>query len=842
MKKIFFSLLFFLTTSFLFGQTAGIQGKVISSDDSPIQNVSVSVLGTNYSATTNEDGEFLIENVATGEYQLLLVALGFNNVFVDNVKVKESEVTDIGIVKMSLINSQVDDQGVVEINADDLNNEQGDGNISTLLHGSRDVFLNAAAYSFGPMRFRIRGYENQHFQVMINGLDMANLETGKTYWSSWGGLNNISKYRTTTSGLDVADASFGFVGGTTDIQMLPSAHRKGLNLTYSATNRSYRNRAMVTYATGMMPNNWAITVSGSHRWSQEGYTEGTFYDSWAYYFAVEKKLKAHNIVFNVFGSPTRRGKSGASTQEVYDLLDNVYYNPYWGYQNGVKRNSRVAIGHQPVAILSDYWKINTTTKLNTTVAVRAGRNGSTALTWYNAPDPRPDYYRYLPSYITNPEAAQIVADSFANPNYSQINWADLYEANRNSFDVVENADGIEGNTVSGLRAQYMVEERRYDQIFAAFSSNLTKDVNDHLKVVGGIQYRYFVGKNFKLVKDLLGADYWLDIDKFAERDLAHPDSAQSDLNNPNNIVKEGDVFGYSYNSNIRDAKLWGQAVIDISKFNISISAYTSYTTMWREGFMQNGKFPDDSYGNSEKLKFLDYGVKSSVLFKINGRNFIQAHAAYMTQAPTFRNVFVSPRTRATTIENPVSEKIITADIGYSLRAPRIKASANFFYTEFKDRSKVMSFYHDGYRNFVNYAITGIDKTHQGMELAIDGKITSSFSLFAVASLGYYRWTSRPIVTVTVDNSSEILAQNRTFYADGFLVSGTPQTAGSFGFNYRTSNYWFFSANANYVEMLLNTLCQNLIFGIVLFSKNNCLQDILSTLLLENHSDFNINII
>ncbi|MEA3451983.1 MAG: carboxypeptidase-like regulatory domain-containing protein, partial [Bacteroidota bacterium] len=397
MKKIIFGLLFLLTTSFLFGQTGGIQGKVISSDNSPVQNVSVSVLGTNYSAITNEDGEFSVENVATGEYQLLLVAVGFDNVFIDNVKVKDSEITDIGTVTMNLIKSQVDDAGVVEINADDLNNEQGGGNISTLLHGSKDVFLNAAAYTFGPMRFRIRGYDNKYFQVMINGLDMANLETGRTYWSGWGGLNNISKYRTTTSGLDAADATFGNIGGTTDIQMVPSTFQTGLKLTYSMTNRSYRNRVMATYSTGMMPNNWAITVSGSHRWSEEGYVEGTFYDSWAYYLAVEKKLKAHNIVFNVFGSPTRRGKRGASIQESYDLLDNVYYNPYWGYQDGEKRNSRISIGHQPVAILSDYWKINTTTKLNTTIAVRAGRNGSTALTWYNAPDPRPDYYRYLPS-------------------------------------------------------------------------------------------------------------------------------------------------------------------------------------------------------------------------------------------------------------------------------------------------------------------------------------------------------------------------------------------------------------------------------------------------------------
>ena len=158
----------------------------------------------------------------------------------------------------------------------------------------------------------------------------------------------------------------------------------------------------------------------------------------------------------------------------------------------------------------------------------------------------------------------------------------------------------------------------------------------------------------------------------------------------------------NYESHINTAKTWAQTTIDLNKVNINIAAYASYTTMWRNGKMNNGLFPNElSYGNSEKLKFLDYGAKTGVIYKINGRNFVQGHAAYMTQAPTFRNTYISPRTRNTTIENPVSEKIMSADIGYTLKAPRIKATFNAFYTQFQDQSKIMSFYHDGYSyNFV----------------------------------------------------------------------------------------------------------------------------------------------
>ncbi len=807
MKKALLSLLLFLISYTFFGQnvasnsnqTTGIEGIVLSPEGNPVEEANVSIVGTNKITTTNKQGKFELKNLSPGKYQIGVFATGFENYFQDNIKVNQNEMTFLEIT-LSAIQSAENNEGAAFINADDLNSDLGGtNNVSSILHGSKDIFLNTAAYSLGPLRFRIRGYESRYTQITINGVDMSNMQTGGTYWSNWGGLNNITKYKTVTFGLNTADHTFSTVGGNTNLQMMPSVYRKGLKVTYSRTNRSYRNRAMLTYSTGLMPNNWAITISGSHRWSQEGYVEGTFYDAWAYYLGLEKHFDKHKLILNLFGAPKKRGKQGASTQEVYDMLDNVYYNPYWGYQNGEKRNSRISNSHRPMGVLTHIWDISSSSNLQTSVTARAGKYGSTALNWYNAPDPRPDYYRYLPSWMTNENAEQIVRDSFPNPNYSQLDWQEMYNANYNSYYEVENANGIEGNTVSGNRAQYIIEDRRYDQMYGAISTDLTNDISKNVKIVNGLQFRYFLGKNFKEIYDLMAADYWLDIDKYAERDLADPDSAQSDLNNPNRIVKEGDIFGYNYNSNIYTGKYWTQTTFDLAKFNINIAAFVSYTSMWRQGLMRNGKFPENSYGNSEKLNFLDYGGKTEIIFKINGRNFIHSHALYMTQAPTFKNTYVSPRTRHNTVNKPVSEKILSGDIGYTLKAPKIKASLNLYYTQFKDQADIMSFYHDGYRNFVNYAMTGIDKTHQGIEFVVDGTIWGGLSGYVVSSLGYYYWASRPTVTVTVDNSAEILDQDKTVYVKNFLVSGTPQTAGSVGLKYRTGSYWFFNLSANYVD-------------------------------------------
>ncbi len=798
-QKIIFSLLLFLLFSTGYAQESKITGSVFNADNQAVVGADVMLLGTNYYTQTDQNGNFVLDKIKPGNYQIFISSPGYED-YINEIVVKTGMSYDLGKIKLNVLNVE-EDQTIVTLSQDEIAQEEsGEENISGLLHGSRDVFLSAAAYNLGQLRFKIRGYDNRYTEIDINGVPMENLDNGRVYWSLWGGLNAVTRYKTSYLGLQKNDMTFGNLGGSTNIDMYPSKNREGYNVTYSLTNRSYRQRLMFTYSTGLMENNWALTFSGSRRWSNEGYQPGTFYDAWAYYVGAEKHIGKHQLVFNFFGAPIKRGKAGPTTQEVYDLMGDNFYNPYWGWQEGEKRNSRIANSHIPVFLFTDVFNLNKTTKITSTLMARAGRNGSTALNWYNAPDPRPDYYRYLPSYYQLPEVSEAIAEAFQNdPNYNQINWTRIYNVNYNSYDEIENADGIEGNTVTGRRAQYILEERRYDQRSIALSSVINKSIKDNIKVDGGVLVRYYKTKNFKVLDDLLGADYWVDIDKYAERDYVDLDSAQNDLQHPNHIIKEGDVFGYNYDANTVNSRIWTQGQISLRKFDIYGALALSYTGFWRYGYMQNGKFPENSLGKSKTNNFFNYAVKSGVTYKLTGRHYFVVRAAYMTQAPTFMNAYISPRTRDYTVDNLKSEKILSVDGGYFLRAPKIKASINAFYTQFNDQTKVRSFYHDGYRNYVNYVLTNLNTTHEGVEMAVDYKINSALSASAAASLGYYYYTSRPDVTITVDNSSEVLAQDKTVYIENYFVGGTPQTAATAGMRYRGKKYWFAGFNVNYVD-------------------------------------------
>ncbi len=714
------------------------------------------------------------------------------------------------MLSISLVGlSQVEDSLIINapvvptiiLGESDFETDNQSHDISGLLSASKDIFVNTAGYTFGQARFRTRGYDSRETQVLMNGLRLNDAETGRPYWGNWGGLNDVTRSKVNTYGLLFSDYSYGGIGGITNIQTRASEIIPGTSISYSLSNKSYAHRMMVSHSTGLMENGWAFSASASTRLAQEGYITGTSYEAYSYFFSAEKKLnKKHSIGLIAWGSPSTRGKSSAVVQEAYDLTGDNYYNPNWGYQNGEIRNSKIGTFHQPRAILSHYWDIDKTTKITTSVSYTFGRGGSTALNWYDAPDPRPDYYRNLPSYYEEDDYLYgYYTDMWQNnESFRQLDWDSFYDANRKNLYTVENVSGITGNDVTGNRAKYIVEERRYDVNRFDFSTLISKDLKEKGKLVAGANIMSNKTHNYKIVDDLLGADWWLDIDQFAERDFSDDDYIiQNNVDEPNRIVKEGDVFGYDYVMNINTADVFAQAEYEFSKIEVFGGLNLSYSEFWRTGNMRNGKFPIYSDGNSTKNTFWNYNVKGGLNYKITGRNFLQLNATYLTRAPYSRDSYVSPRTRDHVIDGLTSEKIYSSDLSYIYRSPKFQFKITGYYTDFKDGIKSTSFYHDELRTFVNYAMSGIDKVHYGGELGSELKLSTTISANLAVAYGRYLYNNRPTVTIAQDNSSEVLAENRTVYIKGYHVGSMPEFASSVGLKYNAPKYWFIGVNANY---------------------------------------------
>ncbi len=784
-------------------QEAAISGLIKDAESNQLIE-GVKVEASDKSSLSDSKGYFILKLDKGGNYEVTFSREGYRSLTMQ-AKVGAEGTTDIGPIFLVNLTTDIQDVPTITISDSDSENTLESQTIPGLLSSSRDVFVSAAAYTFGPARYRIRGYDSELQSVMINGFIMNEVESGRPYWSNWGGLNDVMRNTVITTDADPTGAMYEPLGGLTNVLTTASEYRPGVKLVYSNSNRSYRNRAMATYSTGLMDNNWAFTVSGSRRWSQEGYKEATFYDSNSFFVAAEKVFnEKHRLNFTALTSMYSRGVGGGAMQEVYDLVDDNYYNPYWGYQNGNKRNARVRSGNKPMFSLQHIWTPTPSTKVRSTVGYWFGKGGYTSLNWNNAKDPRPDYYRYLPSYYTNSEDQERIAEMWrTDPTVRQIDWDGLYRANRNNgYFEVPNANGVEGNTYKGIRSFYIVEDRRNDISQFQFNSNFEHDFNEsNWGLNGGLNVDIYTGDVFNVVDDLLGGEYWLDIDQFAERDFPdNVDIIQNDLNNPNRIVKEGDIYSHHYKSHVNTYNLWMMANYNADKYKVYFGGNYKYNEFWREGLMRKGLFPDNSFGNSEKQQFNTFGLRAGGEYRITGRHILKANASYGKQPPLFRNAYVSPRTRDNLIPNLKEETHISIDGGYYFNSPTLTMRVSGYYTRLNDQLKNMNFYHEELRSFVNYSQSNIDKQYMGLEFGAEYKITSTLSANLVASVGEYTYQSNPDVTVTQDNNRELLETGKV-YSQGFKISGTPQQAFAIGLKYNSPKYWWAGVTASYFDQI-----------------------------------------
>ena len=419
-----------------------------------------------------------------------------------------------------------------------------------------------------------------------------------------------------------------------------------------------------------------------------------------------------------------------------------------------------------------------------------------------AGDPRPDYYRWMPSNFRNdPATKALVTNLWQNDaNFRQINWDWLYNANFNNLFTVNQVNGT-GQNLTGLRSKYIVEERRTDRRQLIFNSNLTFRPNPRNTISGGLNVSLARTNQFKMVNDLLGGEFWLDIDQFAERDFDDPMVAQNDIQTPNRAVGVGDRFGYDFTGHINQFEGFAQSSWILPRWDFYLAGMLSHTRFWREGHMQNGRFPEKSLGKGQRHDFTNFGIKGGATWKITGRHYLTGNAIVKTRAPFFRDAYISSRIRDEVIDGLNSEFIFSGDLNYIVRTPTVKSRLSLYLSEFLGQTWSRNYYHEDLRSFVNYIMTGVNTRQIGAELGVEMQISPTVSGYVVVGVGDNIYTSRPRVTIARDNDRQVLAADREVFLKNFKVGGMSHSAASAGLRYNHPRFWFIGANINYFDDL-----------------------------------------
>ena len=820
MKKFTLFIWMLGSASHLIAQQVSIRGTVKDvSTAAPLPQVEVRILTTPLQTTTDETGSFTLSpELAPGSYQLELRKSGYLELHLPITITPNTPIVfdfipmeiDLAEANENLTRISLSD---VQLNSDDA---LQDNVISGLLGATNDVFSNAAAFDFSATFFRPRGLDSKYSRVLINGITLNKLNSGRPQWSNWGGLNDAMRNREFSMGFTPSAYSFGAPAGALHFNMRATAYRPGGRISYATANRTYTGRVMGSYNTGMTKSNWAFAVLASRRFGQEGAIAGTFYDANSLFIAAEKLLsETHSINLALLYTPNRRGRSTALTQEVIDLKG-ADYNPNWGYQNDTPRNARNREIEEPLAIVSHYWKWNDHSSLNTNLAYQWGTTKNSRIDYTGntlvinpngqesfiggARNPAPNYYQKLPSYFLrfeNPTAAQYQQAYLAEQAFmedGQLDWQALYRANQTA-------------TASGLNSIYAVQnDVTKDHLFKA-SSLLKSRWSENYDFHAGVSFTHLNSENYAALDDLLGGTAWLDIDSFAEDDnTTGGDLAQSDLQHRNRLVGIGDTYKYRYSIVTREASAFAQLEATHKHLDWYLGLQIQNTTHRREGYYENGYYPGDaSLGRSAPVHFTTYGAKAGLTYKLNSKHFLQVNSAVLTQPLPTQTVFTNARQNNASIASPEAERILNLDASYIFRGNAFKARLTGYYLNFSNGSEVSYFYTQSMQTslidqgnaLVQEITTGIGRQNLGIELGASYQVHPTLTFKAAAAVGQYQYTSDPQVYYTTT-----LAPEPIRFGDGavqltnYRVAGGPEQAHQLGFDYRDPDFWWLGASVN----------------------------------------------
>ncbi|MDR0547191.1 MAG: TonB-dependent receptor plug domain-containing protein [Dysgonamonadaceae bacterium] len=332
------------------------------------------------------------------------------------------------------------------------------------------VYATSESGSYGDAKINIRGFKQENFTVMLNGVPLSGFRSGSMFWNNWLGLTDATYRIQLQKGVGGSMLAANSMGGTINILTKPAEQAANRSLAYSITGYGLNNLRLSLHS-GEMKNGWAMSFIGSRTWG-EGYVDATQVDSWGYFLNLRKRIDAqHSLLFTLLGSPEKHGqrsqKLSSGEVEKYGLK----YNKNWGYHNGQINNVSANFYHKPYLAATHFFSLSDKALLSNTLYFSIGNGGG--------------------KWTENAGGTAITKTLNAS---GQIDWDAVVSANQANNGQALNiqSDYLAGHTWAGLK------------------SSFDYTMNENLKWSSGLHYQYFYSWQNERITDLLGGDYYLE--------------------------------------------------------------------------------------------------------------------------------------------------------------------------------------------------------------------------------------------------------------------------------------------------------------------------------------------
>lgn len=681
-----------------------------------------------------------------------------------------------------------------------------------LLNG-RDLFL-THAFSLLTNGYRPRGYNAYPAAHYLGGvwIDESLNQNSSLLWT---GLTDIMRNTKSAVNLEAHAEGLGGINGQRSISLHAPYQTPQRKLAYAAGNRSYDHKVQFTYCSELSKKNWVGSVSGFRQWATETYAPGTGSDHRAVYASLAKEfVSGRTFSASMLYHDLYREPRAAATDELCDLAGSTLYNPNWGLQNGVKRSARSIREQLPFAVLEYADRSSGKREWTTAIAFSTRQSAYTGLDWYRAPDPRPDYYRNLPSFLaeSNPAGAAALREFIrSRPGLLQVDWQRMYEANMNHIDSVRYFEDNQWRSYTGKQALYVQAADVVQSHNLYFRSHIQQQLGSSGQLAAAFCWNEHGADRYKILRDLLGADYFVDLNDFARRQYPEqPDLWANDLQRYAYPLRKGDRYKYHYRMHARSILSFVQWEQDFRHWTVFGAAEARLSAYSRTGMFTNGLFPDQSFGKGRSLQFLGYQLKAGLTRKLNGRHYLSARFLYgqMTPANVDQVYVAAPiREQIAGDTKDLCPKIASAEFTYTAHAPRFNIQLSAYQTQIWNGIQIMRYYNDEpeFQCFVNMVQRKLAQRHTGLEFCANYVFHPQLSAYVIAATGQSFYTRNPEVFLYSDNDTAISQRSKSVEIAHYYAVTGPQTVAGGGLQIEGLKRWnvrlsFAYMDRNYVRI------------------------------------------
>ncbi len=747
-KSLVFALMLILTAN-VFAQTT-VRGTIVDANSGEtLIGASAAIEGTTTGVTTDVDGKFEFQ-IPNGSQNLIFTYIGYSNVSKKvNAKGKTIELGKIeltedafGLDEISVVASIAVDRktpvAVSTIKPQMIAEKLGTQEFPEILKSTPGVYVTKSGGGYGDSRINLRGFDSRNVAVMVNGVPINDMESGKVYWSNWAGMSDATRTMQVQRGLGASKVAVPSVGGTINILTKTSESKRGGEISTYYGNDAYKKEAL-TLSTGNV-DGWASTISLS-KTEGDGYVDATDFKAYSYFFSLSKRLNdAHLLSFVITGAPQwhNQRKYEINYEDYQKSPRGIRYNDSWGYNNGQLLNLSRNFYHKPQAFLTHFWTVSPELSISNVAYASVGTGGGTGTAFNNGNN------KFLDK--TYRRDGKIDFDKIVNENIANAN---------------QGSDNILRASMNNHKWYGLLSSVKYDLNNITFTS--------------GIDARYYKGEHYQVANNLLGGAFYKDT---------------KDKNEPVKIVREGDKMAYNNDGHVMWSGLFGTAEYssdNLSSFMSLAASSKSYKRVDHFNYLDS-----DDLQETDWSSFLGYSAKTGANYNINDNHNAFVNVGYFERQPEFRAVYLNYRNDIN--EDAENEKIASFELGYGFKSDFLTVKVNAYHTRWMDKTLTKTFRGQAGDYIAN--ILGIDAIHQGVELELFANPTEKLNITAMASVGDWRW-GNDIKDVKIFDDKQVEIDKVDLYIEDAHVGDAAQTTFALGVNYEFMKGLKFGVDYNY---------------------------------------------